>query len=125
MSRFMLAFKSIMNSDNNKTCIFDEIDTGIGGEIGGVVGEKICQISRTNQVICITHLAQIASFGDINFKIEKYDENNMTVTSVRRLDEDSKVQEIARMLSGNNSETSINHARELITMARGFKSYSN
>ena len=123
MSRFMLAFKSIQNNDSLKTCIFDEIDTGIGGEVGSIVGKKICKISRNTQVICITHLAQIACFGDTNFKIEKYDENNQTITSVRQLIEGEKIDEIARMLSGNLNQTAINHATELIDDAQGFKSY--
>ena len=123
MSRFMLAFKSIQNNDSLKTCIFDEIDTGIGGEVGSIVGKKICKISRNTQVICITHLAQIACFGDTNFKIEKYDENNYTITSVRQLNEGEKIDEIARMLSGNLNQTAINHATELIDDAQGFKSY--
>ena len=123
MSRFMLAFKSLQNNNVEKTCIFDEIDAGIGGEIGGVVGKKICEISRTNQVICITHLAQIASFGDVNFKIEKYDENNNTVTSVKRLSVEGKVLEISRMLSGSTNETAISHAKEIIDSSNGYKVY--
>ncbi len=123
MSRFMLAFKSLQNNSLEKTCIFDEIDAGIGGEIGGVVGKKICEISRTNQVICITHLAQIASFGDTNFKIEKYDEGNNTITSVKRLSEDDKVLEISRMLSGSTNSTSIEHAKEIIDNSNGYKVY--
>jgi len=125
MSRFMLAFKSLQNTDIAKTCIFDEIDAGIGGEIGGVVGKKICEISRFNQVVCITHLAQIASFGDANYKIEKYDENNVTITSVKRLSEEEKVFEISRMLSGSVNNTSLDHAREIIDSSYGYKVYLN
>lgn len=120
MSRFMLAFKSLQTTGNNKTCIFDEIDTGIGGEIGGVVGKKICEISRTNQVICITHLAQIAVFGDNNYKIEKYEDDTTTITQVKLLDADEKVKEIARMI-GSSQETAITHAREIIADANRYK----
>lgn len=120
MSRFMLAFKSIQNNGTSKTCIFDEIDTGIGGEIGSVVGQKICDISKNSQVICITHLAQIASFGDANFKIEKYDENNKTITNVTRLFDENRVTEIARMIGGVNS-TSMAHAKEIISVANSYK----
>ena len=67
----MIDFKSL-SSSSKKTCIFDEIDSGIGGEVGVIVGKKICEISRLSQVICITHLAQIASFGDRNYKIHKF-----------------------------------------------------
>lgn len=123
MSRFMLAFKSLQNTNLEKTCIFDEIDAGIGGEIGGVVGKKICEISRSNQVICITHLPQIASFGDVNFKIEKYDEDNKTITSVKRLSDDDKIIEISRMLSGSTNATAIEHAKEIIDSSNGYKTY--
>ena len=120
MSRFMLAFKSLQTTGNNKTCIFDEIDTGIGGEIGGVVGQKICEISRTNQVICITHLAQIAVYGDNNYKIEKYEDDTTTITQVKLLDANEKVKEIARMI-GSSQETAITHAREIIADANRYK----
>lgn len=125
MSRFMLAFKTLQNADQKKTCIFDEIDTGIGGEIGTEIGKKICKISRNTQVICITHLAQIASFGDANFLIEKTENESTTITSVRQLDENSKVREIARMLGNSASETSIKLAQDLIDSAVGYKSYLN
>jgi len=123
MSRFMLAFKSLQNSSQQKTCIFDEIDTGIGGEIGGVVGQKICEISKNNQVICITHLAQIASYGDSNFKIEKYDENNQTFTQVRMLNSEEKISEIARMLGDSSNLTLLTHAREIIDESDSYKKY--
>lgn len=121
MSRFMLAFKSLQTTGLNKTCIFDEIDTGIGGEIGTIVGQKICKISRTNQVICITHLAQIASYGDHNFKIEKYEEGNSTITKVDKLSGEEKVHEIARMIGDGANASAISHAREMIIKANGFK----
>lgn len=125
LSRFMLAFKSLQNINTGKTCIFDEIDTGIGGEIGVVIGKKICDISRYNQVICITHLSQIAVFGDSNYKIEKYDEDNKTVTSVTLLGEENKVLEIARMLGNSSNITSISHAKEIIEEANSYKKYLN
>lgn len=120
MSRFMLAFKTLQSS-GGKTCIFDEIDTGIGGEIGTIVGQKICEISKNNQVICITHLSQIASFGDNNFKIEKTEKDGITATSVRKLSSDEKVSEIARMLGNGKSETSLEHAKEIILSANKYK----
>lgn len=125
MSRFMLAFKTLQNSNQSKTCIFDEIDTGIGGEIGVVIGQKICQISTNLQVICITHLAQIASFGDSNYKIEKYDEDNKTVTQVKLLNSDEKIIEIARMLGNATNTTSINHAKEIIEGSIAYKRFIN
>lgn len=121
LSRFMLAFKSLQNATQNRTCIFDEIDAGIGGEIGVVIGQKICDISRTNQVICITHLAQIATFGDTNFKIEKYENETNTITEVKFLTPEQKVIEIARMLGNSTNETSINHSKEIIKQAEDYK----
>ena len=121
MSRFMLAFKSIQNSNQNKTCIFDEIDTGIGGEIGVTIGQKICDISRNSQVICITHLPQIASFGDVNFKITKFDADNRTITQVTELKYDDKIIEIARMLGNSASDTVLNHARQIIDESSAYK----
>jgi len=123
MSRFMLAFKTLQNSNQMKTCIFDEIDTGIGGEVGVVIGQKICQISQNLQVVCITHLAQIASFGDSNYKIEKYDEDDKTVTQVKLLNSDEKIIEIARMLGNSSNSTSINHAREIIDESSSYKKF--
>lgn len=124
MSRFMLALKSLQNNNSNKTCIFDEIDTGIGGEIGVIIGQKICEISRNSQVICITHLAQIASFGDNNLKIEKYDEGNSTITSVTPLSNEDKIKEIARMI-GSSSQVSLNLANVMIDEAHAFKNKIN
>lgn len=123
MSRFMLAFKTLQNSDYRKTCIFDEIDTGIGGEIGVEIGKKICKISRNTQVICITHLSQIASFGDSNYLIEKYEEDGKTITGVKALDSDGKVKEISRMLGSANSNTSLTLAKDMIDSANGYKNY--
>ncbi len=125
MSRFMLAMKSIASSKSSKTCIFDEIDTGIGGEIGNAIGEKICEISRNCQVICITHLAQIACFGDNNYKIAKFDENDNTITTVTLLDDKSKVIEIARMLGNSQSESSLKLSQDMLDSARVFKSKQN
>ncbi len=120
LSRFMLAFKSLQTG-TKKTCIFDEIDAGIGGEVGVVVGQKICDISKTNQVICITHLPQIASYGDTNFRIEKSENDTSTVTSVTRLSADEKIGEIARMFGDTSGDTAIAHAREVIAKANSYK----
>lgn len=121
MSRFMLALKSLQNNNSHKTCIFDEIDTGIGGEIGVVIGETICEISANCQVICITHLAQIAAFGDNNLKIEKFDKDNVTITQVTPLDENAKVIEIARMLGSATSNSSLQLANSMIENSMQFK----
>lgn len=125
MSRFMLALKSLQNNNSGKTCIFDEIDTGIGGEIGVIIGEKICEISKNCQVICITHLAQIASFGDNNLKIEKFDSDNVTITQVSQLDENGKLIEIARMLGSATSNSSLQLAQSMIENSLNFKNFSH
>ena len=76
LSRFSLAMKCIVrNSDKTKTFVFDEIDTGIGGAVGSIIAKKISKIAKTNQVLCITHLAQIASFADSHYKITKYEKS--------------------------------------------------
>jgi len=124
MSRFMLAFKALTNN-SKKTCIFDEIDSGIGGEVGVIVGKKICEISRKSQVICITHLAQIASFGDQNYKIIKYEDDNSTITKVNKLDAEEKVFEIARMLGNSNNDTAYKHAKTVIEECMEYKRYLN
>lgn len=121
MSRFMLAFKSIQNADTHKTCIFDEIDTGIGGEIGNAVGQKICDVSRFNQVICITHLPTIAAYGDNNYQIEKHDEDGVTITSVTHLSGENKVVEIARMLGNASSDVTYAHAVDIVNEANKYK----
>lgn len=123
MSRFVLAFKSILGGlDNNKTYIFDEIDTGIGGLIGSVVGKKIAKISKENQVICITHLAQIACFADNNYKIEKKDVDNKTIAGVHLLNSNDVVNEVSRMIGSlQNNEYANLHAKELIKEANEFK----
>ncbi|MFO7928403.1 MAG: DNA repair protein RecN [Candidatus Humimicrobiaceae bacterium] len=116
VSRIMLALKSIIGTtDFISTMIFDEIDTGIGGSTSVIVGEKLYKIGKSHQVICITHLAQIASFADSHYFIEKYAEGGRTKIRVKELGGESKDYEIARMLSGmGNNEISLKHAKELI-----------
>ena len=98
MSRIMLAFKTIFAQvDNIPTLIFDEIDVGIGGRIAHVVGEKMGSIAHSRQVICITHLPQIAAMADIHYKIEKRYIDQHTRTTVRKLDDSKRVEEIANM----------------------------
>lgn len=95
--------------------IFDEIDTGIGGRAAEAVGKKLKSLARGAQVLCITHLPQIASFADHHYVIEKRESSGRTRTSVRRLDAPERTQELARMLSGAKvSETSLKHAEQLL-----------
>lgn len=116
MSRIMLAFKNIISSyDNIPTLIFDEIDTGISGITASIVGRKLKEISSSHQVICITHLPQIAATGDYNYRIYKESDETSTYTSVELLTEAKKTEEIARLLGGAViTETTLQSARELI-----------
>ena len=123
ISRIMLALKSIISKvDNINTMVFDEIDTGIGGETAAIVGEKLFKISENKQVICITHLAQIACFADRHLFINKYIEKNKTKINISILTEQEKIQEISRMLSGRKeSDISLMHAEELINQSINLK----
>lgn len=124
MSRIMLGFKNII-ADNDKipTLIFDEIDTGISGRTAQIVGEKICKISKNHQVIAISHLPQITALADNHYKIYKESEGYTTITKVRKLTYDERVLEMARLLGGVNvTETTINHAKEMLNMSKKIKS---
>ena len=119
LSRVMLALKTVLcsspNGDTTDTLVFDEIDTGIGGEVAVSLGQHIKDLSKKHQIFCITHLASIASFADTQLKIEKAVKDSVTTTSVRELTEEERVKEIARMLSGDAfTEASLEHARLLL-----------
>lgn len=116
MSRIMLAFKKVLASyDAIPTMIFDEIDSGISGNTAVIIGRKMAEISNTNQIICITHLPQIAAYGKQNYKIEKSSDLLRTYTSVKALSDNEKIQEIARLIGGMKlTETALASARELI-----------
>ncbi|TET48682.1 MAG: DNA repair protein RecN [Actinomycetota bacterium] len=123
ISRIMLALKSALSSaDNISTMVFDEIDAGIGGTTSIIVGEKIYNISRTKQVIAITHLAQIACFSDHHYFIDKYIEDNRTKIKIKRLENNNRTREISRMLGGiGESDISVKHADELINRCNEIK----
>lgn len=116
VSRIMLALKVIFSHvDNIPILIFDEIDTGVGGETVRKIAGKLKEIGRNAQVICITHSPAIASKASEQFFIEKKTENEKTVTTVRKLDVEGRINEIARMLAGENvSDAVIEHAKELL-----------
>jgi DNA repair protein RecN (Recombination protein N) len=115
LSRIILALKSILfEKDQISTMIFDEIDAGIGGKVGISIGQSLKKLGKHKQIICITHLPQIASAGNRNFKIQKQVVGERTISTIEILDNDKKISEIARMLSGNITEASIKHAKELI-----------
>lgn len=123
LSRIMLCFKSIFaNNDRVPTLIFDEIDTGISGRTAAVVGEKMLGIAKKHQVICVTHLAQIAALADAHLMVRKYDDGKNTFVETRQLNEEEKVQRIAQMMDGeSDSPSALTHARELIARADKIK----
>jgi len=115
-SRIMLALKNIdATREAAGTLIFDEIDTGISGRIAHVTAKKIAHIADERQVICVTHLPQIAAAADTHFYIEKLTRDEKTFTTVRRLGEEELVREIARLSGGMQSEAALAHARELLS----------
>lgn len=120
MSRIMLAIKSILAEvDKISTLIFDEIDTGISGRTAQIVGEKISKISTTHQVICITHLPQIAALADSHYLIDKKIIGNKAITKIVKLNYDERIEELSRLLGGVNlTEITKQHAREMIEMSK-------
>lgn len=100
LSRIMLAVKKITGDDEEKTFVFDEVDAGIGGRVAEVVGKRLRELSGKQQTICITHLAQIAVYGDRHFRVQKHQEGGTTRASIKELTEPERIEEIARMLGG-------------------------
>ncbi|MFM1921987.1 MAG: repair protein RecN [Candidatus Hydrogenedentota bacterium] len=120
ISRIMLALKAVFaDVDEVPSLIFDEIDAGIGGAVARNVAETIAQLSRTHQVLCITHLAQIAAVGDSHLRISKAEREGHTVTSAALISGQDRVDEIARLLDGSVSKESIRHARALLKESGG------
>lgn len=117
-SRLMLALKNVLiRADFVPTLIFDEIDQGIGGRVGVVVGEKLWQLGRRHEVLCVTHLPQLAAFGDQHFSVGKQVQSGRTTTLVRALDDSARLEELAQML-GSLSEANRTAARETLSAAR-------
>lgn len=116
MSRIMLAMKAMFaKGDHIPTLIFDEIDTGISGRIAAVVGEKMVKIADTHQVLCVTHLPQIAALADAHYLVEKREETGVARTYVRPLEKEERYGQVAAMMSGAaQSAAALEHARELI-----------
>lgn len=123
MSRFMLAVKAQLSSINSiGTYLFDEIDAGIGGKTARIVAEKFCRIAQTIQIIAVSHLAQIASFADREFYIEKQEMDGRTYTRILLLEGEERVKEIARLIGGDQeSAVALSHARELLSGAEAYK----
>lgn len=121
LSRLMLALEVVLADRTTvPTLVFDEVDAGIGGKAAVEVGRRLSRLAQHAQVIAVTHLPQVAAFADHHFVVSKDDDGNVTSSSVIRVDESSRVDELARMLAGQEeSATAQAHARELIEMARG------
>lgn len=114
-SRLMLALKTILaDADATPTLIFDEIDSGISGRSGQVVGEKLWQLTRNHQIICVTHLPQIAAFADTHYNVNKQILDNRTMTIVNELRPEQRVREVAHIMGGNVTEFSMKSAEEML-----------
>jgi DNA repair protein RecN (Recombination protein N) len=126
-ARLLLALKSILSRvDEVPTLVFDEVDVGVGGRAGQVVGEKLWGISEQHQVICITHLPQVAAFGDMHYAITKLFSSDRTHTMVQSLSDDERVVELAAMLDGTPiSEHSRRSAQEMLERAQTFKVHAS
>ena len=118
LSRILLALKVIDSEGSDRTMLFDEIDTGIGGTVANAVGEEMRNLSHKEQVIAITHLAQIASRASSHYLVEKTEKDGRTTTDIRGVTGDERVKEIARLLSGETSDLSLEHARMLLEVQR-------
>lgn len=123
LSRIMLAIKSVFSSnDDRETLVFDEIDSGVSGVAAQRVGEKLAKLSKTRQVICVTHLPQIAAMADTHFLINKSESVERTFTEVTKLDHEGRKRELARLHGGENiSATTLKSAEEQLDAASSFK----
>lgn len=120
ISRVMLALKGVIGAaDTVETLVFDEVDAGVGGAIAHDVGRRLAELAVAHQVIVVTHLAQVAAYADTHLVVRKAGSANEQGTTVARVDGDERALEVARMLSGNDSDASLAHARELLYSARG------
>jgi DNA repair protein RecN (Recombination protein N) len=120
-SRIMLALKSVLSrADHVPTLIFDEIDQGIGGRVGAVVGQKLWRLAENHQVVVVTHLAQLAGFGDAHYRVSKHVQSNRTVTRIQRLDDQGRVDELAEML-GAETDSARQSAYDILMLARRAK----
>jgi DNA repair protein RecN (Recombination protein N) len=119
LSRLMLALKQVHPESDVPTLVFDEVDTGIGGATSALVGKKLKRVALGQQVLCITHLPQVAAFADHHYRVEKRVVEGRTATAVAALDDEARVTEMARMLGGVKiTDKTLEHAREMIAEAR-------
>ena len=123
LSRVALAIKQVLaEADDTPTLVFDEVDTGIGGRSADPVGRSLWALARRHQVLCVTHLPQIAAHADVQFRITKRERDGRTVTEVERLDREGRIVELAQMLGGaSGGATALASARELLDRAEGWR----
>ncbi|MBL8716419.1 MAG: DNA repair protein RecN [Myxococcales bacterium] len=121
LSRALLAVKRVLASKDAHAglYVFDEVDAGVGGAVAEAIGRKIAEVARHHQVLCITHLPQIAAFADVHFHVEKREQKGRTVSVVRRLETEERVEELARMMGGSKlTDTTRRAAEEMLAVAR-------
>ena len=123
LARIMLALKNVLaETEQVTTLIFDEVDTGVSGRAAGKVAQKLFQVAQSKQVLCVTHLPQIAAMGDAHFSVEKGETGGRTYTAVERLDRAQRRQEVARLTSGDHiTDTALRGAEELLAQAEAYK----
>ena len=123
LSRVALAVKQVLaEADATPTLVFDEVDTGIGGRSADPVGRSLWALARRHQVLCVTHLPQIAAHADVQFRIAKRERDGRTITEVERLDREGRIVELAQMLGGQaGGATTLASARELLDRAEGWR----
>ena len=118
LSRIMLAIKTVLaDSDDIPTLIFDEIDTGVSGRVALAIGRRMQQLAEDTQVLCVTHLAQVAACGDQQLLVEKQDDGSVTSTSIHILDREARIRQLALIASGSVSSASLQAAGELLESA--------
>jgi DNA repair protein RecN (Recombination protein N) len=120
LSRVMLALRTVLSAEQGrKSLVFDEVDAGIGGKAAETVGKKLQELSARYQVLCVTHLAQIAAFADHQYRIEKLVLDGRTVTRVEALSGEARIEELVRMMSGSRvTEAARQHVKELLAGRR-------
>ncbi len=123
LARIMLALKNVLaENDDVSTLVFDEVDTGVSGRAAQKVAEKLCQVARCKQVLCVTHLPQIAAMADVHFSVEKGERDGRTYTNVERLSREKRQAELARLTSGDHiTPASLTSAAELLDAAQAYK----
>ena len=122
LARIMLALKNVLaENEQVTTMVFDEVDTGVSGRAAGKVARKLFQVARNKQVLCVTHLPQIAAMGDVHFSVEKGERDGRTFTEVERLDRDRRREELARLSGGTVTQTMLDGAEELLAESEIFK----